>query len=144
MTLLPEGSVKEQQSGLTIERLFEGQLVIFTLSDMKRETVDAWIDACLGEMRICLETGRLLRVIQDLSHPAANHTPYSQKRGSEVTEAYPELKGYVAFILESSVEATRTQMFIRSQPHRYRVRDVFFDRDEAIIWIVQQSGLAST
>lgn len=121
--------------GLIMERLEPGPVVIFTLSDMRRDTVDAWIDACLAEMRACVKAGRPLRVVQDLSHPAAIHTPYSQKRGLEVTEAYPELGGRVAFVLAESLEATRTQLYIRGQPHRYRQRDVFFSREEAIAWV---------
>ena len=121
--------------GLSRIVLDDGRIKIFIVEKMTRSVVDAWIDACDTEMKTCLASGQPLRIVQDLSGPEVTQTPYSRARGQELTDAYPELGGRIAFVLPDTLANQRIRLFVLRQPHQYRQRRVFFDRDEAIAWV---------
>lgn len=125
----------ELVSGLYVERVDDGQIVIFTILKMVRTVVDAWIDACNEEMRICLEQGRNLSILQDLSDRHVTQTPYSRERGQDIVDAYPDLTGRIAFVLPDTPDNQRIRLFVQRQEHQYRERKVFFSRDEGLAWL---------
>jgi hypothetical protein len=133
--MTPSG-VEHIGAGVTRERLDEGRIVVFTLSDMSTESVDIWVDACLDAMRDCVEAQRPLLVVQDLSTPGVMQTDYSRSRGNTVTTAYPELEGRIAFVLpEAIVTAYRIGRYVRGQGNQYRRRQLFITREEALAWL---------
>ncbi len=122
-------------SGISRETLFDGHLTIFNLVDITRVTVDLWIEACHELMKMAIATNQPLFIIQDLSHPNVTQTPYSRTRGQELTEAYPDLRGFIAFVLPDAPDSQRIRLFVRRQNNRYRQREVFFAREDALAWI---------
>jgi hypothetical protein len=130
--------------GLTRERLAEGRVVAFTLMDLSEQTVDIWIKACLDEMAACIEQKRPILVLQDLARPGVIQTNYSRERGNEVTSAYPELDGRVAFVLMPGLVAQRVGRYVRGQSNEYRERRFFESRDEALAWLLSPAEDAET
>jgi hypothetical protein len=117
------------------ETLFHNYVTIFTLTNMTRDTVDIWIAACNQLMSDAVQQDTSIFIIQDLSHPEVTQTPYSQARGQELVDAYPTLKGYIAYILQESADAQRIRLFVKRQNNHFRQREVFFSREDAFSWI---------
>jgi len=126
-----------KKDGLTCEVVQNGQIIIFTLTDMHNATVDAWVEHCLNMMKQCVEDKRPLLVLQDLSCPGVGQTTYSLIRGQDVTHAYPELKGRVAFVLSETFVAQRTRRFVEAQPTEARERQIFSNRAAALAWLME-------
>ena len=117
------------------EVLFDGYVNLFVLTNMTRETVDTWIDICDKIMAEGVQKNAPIFIIQDLSHPDATQTPYSQSRGQALVDAYPDLQGYIAFVLQDNADSQRIRLFVKRQNNRYRQREVFFTREDALEWI---------
>ena len=128
-------NVEQLTPHLTRELVDNGRIVIFTITEMTRTTVDAWIEGCLAYMRDCVTKEYPMLVLQDLSDPNVTQTPYSKERGAEATTAMPELSGRTAFVLPKTAAALRIQFFIRGQSNHHRQREAFFDRDSALAWL---------
>lgn len=142
---LPENSpdsIERLGTGITREVMFNGQVVIFNLSDLADATVDIWIEACLRRMHDCVDKNEPLLVLQNFSNRNIFQTEYSQKRGAELTALYPELKGRIAFLLPDTIQSRRIQVFIESQTNQSRERRVFFSRISAIRWLSE--GIIAT
>lgn len=124
-------------TGLTYEVLEEGQIHVFKLSNMSRDTVDVWVKQCLEAMRQCHEAGQPIRVLQDLRSPNAGHTPYSEDKGKLISAAYPDLRGRVAFVLPPSVMAQLIRIYVRStqQESPTRERRAFENYEAALAWL---------
>lgn len=123
--------------GLTRKSLCDGGVIVFTLSSVKREVVDTWVDACLEVMQAYHDRGENLNVLQDFSHPDFALTTYSLRRGEEVAEAYPELRGKTAIVLPQTVMQAQVEIFIRKKrvSAGYRERQGFISYDEALAWL---------
>lgn len=120
---------------VTLESLDEGKLVILTLADMTRSTVDIWVEACLQYIQTCHEEGWSLRILQDLSAQPVTQTPYSREEGRKLTLAYPDVGGKIAFVFPKTVSAQRMRNFIHSLPSAKRQRRVFPNREQALAWL---------
>lgn len=114
--------------------------VIYTVQHLADRHVDVWVNACLEFMGECVQVGQPLLVLQDLSSMQVYQTDYSQQRGNEVTHAFPELQGRIAFVLPDTLASRRIRHFVHSQKLDSRERQVFFDRQEALEWLMD--GLA--
>jgi hypothetical protein len=120
---------------LVIERFCDGHIVAFKILDMTPVAVDQWVDACRNEMETCVKEERPLLILQDLSESAAQQTAYSKVRGRELTTAYPELRGRVAFVLSKTLSTYRVRHFVKGQELEARERQIFLTREEAIEWL---------
>lgn len=124
-------------AGLLREYAAGGRIVIFTLSALSDKTVDVWVAACLAEMQVCVAEERPILVMQDLARPTVIQTPYSREQGNSVTNAYPELGGRIAFVLERSTASLRVGRYVKGQEHEYRERHIFVSRDDALVWLME-------
>jgi len=122
---------------LTQENLYAGRIVVFTLSSMTRETIDAWVDGCLAYMKSCWGAGEPLLLLQDLSHQHIAQTPYAKQRGTELSQAYPELGGRVGFVLPRSANAQNIRLFARSLSNQRREHSIFMNREQALAWLAE-------
>ncbi len=121
--------------GVMREVLDDGGIVVFTLIDLADETVDVWVEACLELMERCRDEGQPLRVLQDLARPGVVQTAYSRARGNTVTNAFPDLKGRIGYVMQPGITSQRVGRYVQGQEHHYRERRIFYDRDEAIAWL---------
>lgn len=129
---------------ITREDLCNGQIVIFTLTDMTRATVDVWIDACREVMTLCHDEGRPMLILQDLSRQGVVNTPYSTERGKELSDLYPDLRGRTAFLLPPNQEGLRIKLFMRrTMNQQTRQRSAFDTREDALEWLMQWATLSS-
>lgn len=123
---------------ITREDLCNGQIVVFTLTDMTRATVDLWIDACREVMDACFAEGRPMLILQDLSRQGVVNTPYSTERGKELGDLYPDLRGRTAFLLPPNQEGLRIKLFMRrTMNQQTRQRTAFDTREEALEWLAK-------
>lgn len=131
-------TVTELVPGLTIEYLHDNQIAIYTLAEMTRSIVDAWIESCDQEMCNCANEGRPILIMQDLSNPRIAQTPYSRERGQALTAKYEALEGRIAFVLPPTTANQRIKLFLRRDAERNRERRAFRSRNEALNWLCEQ------
>lgn len=121
---------------VTRETLCNEQIVIFTLSDMTRKTVDVWAEACIELMQTCHTEGRPILVLQDFSRQGVVNTPYSAERGKAIADMYPDLKGRTAFLLPPNTDGLRIKLYMKRTVNQHtRQRDAFDTREEALGWL---------
>ena len=128
----------ETSGGLTVERLHDGQIVIFTVLDMTPETVERWANKVIEVTEA--RRAKDIFYIHDATHVAFAMTPHFRRHSERVTNAHPDAEGAVAIILRESLLLKVTRIIIenlvkRSQP-KIATR-IFFDRTQALNWLVQ-------
>lgn len=129
-------TITQLSPSVTREDLCNGQIVVFTLTDMTRKTVDVWAEACIEVMTTCHAEGRPILVLQDFSRQGVVNTPYSTERGKVIADLYPDLKGRTAFLLPPNQEGLRIKLYMkRTVNQRTRERDAFDTREEALAWL---------
>jgi hypothetical protein len=132
---LPDG-YEQLEAGVARQAYHEGRVVGFYLTDMSRQTVDVWVGECVREMEKAQAEGRPVLIVQNFKHRGVAQTPYSRDKGSELSSAYPELKGRTAFVLPNTPEALRIKLFVRRTADQHtRERDVFFNEEAALAWL---------
>jgi hypothetical protein len=126
----------KSSSGLTVEQLHDGQIVIFTVHDMTPATVESWANNVI-EMTDARQAKNIYYV-HDASHVAFSMTPYFRRHSERIASAHPQAEGYVGIILRESLLLKVTRIIIenlvkRSQP-KIATR-IFFNRSEAVDWL---------
>jgi len=133
---VPPGSSTHLSEGILSETLDDGQLVVFTFLNLAISTVDSAMEALDALLRRCDEAGRPLRLLLDLSAPEPILTPYAREQGASLSRLRPRLRGRVALVAqEGSPIAHRLDRFLRSELYHYRERSMFFQRDQALVWL---------
>lgn len=129
--------IEKLSSGLWRQHFCDGQIVAFKIWDAHRATIDVWIEACLQAMYACARDGHRMRILQDLSARQFAQTPYSKTRGTELTEAFPELLGRTALLIRKGPDAQRIRLFIlRDADPNTRQRQAFVEPEEALQWLI--------
>src|SRR5262249_33856073 len=131
------GPVEQLSSGLTREWIHDGQIVVFTVKDVRRETLDNWT-AAFKEAINNWPADRLFRVIQDL-RLAGGITPYGRARGQEMFHTRPEVRVWSALVLPTTFANNLIRLFVRAHrsPDGTRVREFFNTREEALAWLLR-------
>jgi hypothetical protein len=135
----PSPSIEELAPGVTLEWLFDRQMVVLTLQTAAREA----IDATLERIKHIMETwpaDRPYIAMQDLSYPKLNMTPYARERIKEPQQWCPELGGYIALVLPSTFVAQIVHLFLRTQKDDRREVRGFMSRDKALAWLQSKIG----
>ncbi len=129
-------NVEQLSSGLTREWVCERRIVIYTLTDVRRETADAWAEAFKADIMQC-PGDQPFRVIHDFSSSAVISTPYGRKRAQEMVDTRPEIKVRAAFVLSASALSQLIHLFLSRQNQMpSRVRRTFTSREQAIEWLL--------
>lgn len=125
--------------GLTMEWLFDGRVYIATLSSIKHQTVDAFVD--LNKQIIQhYPPNEFALTVQDVSAANLTITSHLRQRVGEIWEAMrvQELEGYMAFVVNRGPLAALTKLFI-STSNRFVANkmslDFFTERDKAITFV---------
>jgi hypothetical protein len=133
--------VENYPYGVTREWRHNRKLVIIqTQGNNLNEAIDAWADLALQTLKEIPEEGAFF-LIDDLSHPNTNLTPYGAKRSREVLASAPwhREKLYVATILSNSF-VNRLAKILISPFLSFRTRAVhvmFTSREDADKWIAE-------
>jgi hypothetical protein len=139
---VPPGSSVTASSGIehlsptvTREWLFDRQIVVYTLADPRRETVDTWINAFRSDI-MNWPADRPFLVIHDFSVKGSASTPYARTRAQELVDMRPEVRGRAAVVLpQSSITIAMIQVFLSRQRKTARTQRAFARREQAIAWL---------
>lgn len=101
-------------NSLNVEWNEDHSLVIFTIQNSNRETIDEYIEANLDILRNWDQSDPIYK-IQDLSHKNLNFTPYFRGRLNEVAASIKErkLNVVVAIVVGNSLTGHLMQAFGR-------------------------------
>jgi hypothetical protein len=132
----------ESLPGLTVERLHDNRIVVFTVHDMSPGTVELWANNVIEVTES--RQAKDIYYVHDASHVPFAMTPHFRRHSERVTAAHPNAKGFVGIVLRQSLLLTVTRIIIenlvrRSQPGI--TSRIFFDRAQAVIWL--ESCIAS-
>lgn len=113
----------------------DGEVVVFYLPNVKRETIDEWIDQVIA---IGDERQDNIRFLHDLSDVGIMLTSYARRRVQDVFQAHPDAQGKVALLVSDGFFARVVKLFMdrdmtRAQPGV--AQKLLFDRDAALAWL---------
>ncbi len=128
-------NIEQISPSVTREWLFDRQIVVYTLANPRRDTVDAWIDAFRSDI-MSWPADRPFFVVHDFSVKGSASTPYARTRAQELVDMRPQLKGRAAVVLpQSSITIAMIQVFLSRQRKTARTQRAFARRDQAIAWL---------
>lgn len=137
--------MSEQKTKVTVEWLEPNKLVLFRLPDVKRASINAYIDGNL-EILHGWDPARPLYTIQDISGPDVELTGYLRSRLSSVADYIKEHQLHVtsAIVMQNDFAGQIMRLFgqaftIRSQ---YLTQVFFVNIDSAKTWINQQMTMS--
>ena len=127
---------EELGNGISQAIICSKQIYIYRLTDMRRNTVDLWIEAVQQQIESCVEKQQPLITLNHFDGSDVKQTPYSDARGKEVSEKMPDLEGYTAFVMEKNSHTIEMQIYMqRTLSSETRQRMLFFEFDEALEWL---------
>ncbi|MCU0498385.1 MAG: hypothetical protein MUF87_13620 [Anaerolineae bacterium] len=130
--------VEQLTPGVCREWFDHGQIAVYRVLDGSNETVNAYIDAALAQLKIA-RPNRPLLMIHDLTGENLAFTPYFRRRGEEIAE-YMEthpVSSVSAVILPKSVIARPIQNYSEQFTQRAkRANQRNFDSfEEGLAWV---------
>ncbi len=132
---LDSSNIERLSPGLTREWL-SGRVVIYTLTDSRRETIDAWVAAFKADIANW-PADRPFLVLHDFSIKGAISTPYGRRRAQELVDARPDVKGRAAIVFpRNALMITMIQLFLSQQRNPARQQHVFSTRELGIAWLL--------
>ncbi len=130
--------VEQLSPGLTREWLCDRRIVVYTVTDVRRESVDAWVDTFKTDT-MNWPANQPMLVIHDFTAPGAVASPYARARAQEIVEVCPEVKGRAALVLSPSVFNSLIHLFLnRQNASTPRVRKTFMSREQALAWLLSE------
>jgi hypothetical protein len=123
--------------GVTREWLFDGQIVVYTLYDIRRSSVDAWIEA-VREVVENWSVDQPYLSLQDASRLLAL-SPYARTRSKEAADQAIQrgLHGRSAVVLSNHLLSKVIQLFVQHDLSSGTLtRSVFLNKDEAMQWLM--------
>ncbi len=129
------GQIEQIAPGITRQFLHEGQIVVFTLTDSSRETIDTWV-RLINEMATVAPTDRPLFMLHDIS--SIYMSPYARGKLQNLAQNPPNVtRLYLAMVVDSLVVQMLAVVFSRT-PIPNIERKVFRDRDAALRWLEEK------
>ena len=131
------GAIEKICDGITREWLFDRQIVVYTMYDIRRASVDAWIDA----VKHVVEDWRLDQPylsLQDASR-LLTLSPYARTHSKEAAELAIKrgLHGRSAVVLSNNLLSQVIRMFVQHELSTGTLtRQVFLAKDEALRWLM--------
>ena len=135
-----EGQIEQINKGCTLERRHHGQMVIFTITDARHETLESYL--AKGEQVVHDHpSDRPLYMLNDCSHPNVSLTPYFRERLNNMVEFLKreDKTMYLAIVPPNTLFFRIFVLFMNM--YGQRVRDVkmtqraFANRTEALQWL---------
>lgn len=128
-------SSKTKDTGFSYEIRDDG-VIVYHLADLRRETVDAFVEISHNFDVEAFEAGRHSRCLLDISE-LSFPTPYAAKRIQQNTEATPDgLKESYAVLTPTSAIYTFARTLISRLPGaKTRSIRLFRDEREAFAWL---------
>ena len=126
--------VEQLSAGITLERLHDGQILVFTITDVSRMTLDSWVNAIKSNTAGWRD---------DQKYFALNHfdgknvslTPYLRAKIEELADWRPAQRGCVAMVLPRTFFAKLMTLFLPAMKSQNIQSRLFFTRDEGLAWL---------
>jgi hypothetical protein len=112
------------------------QIVIYTVRDISRDTIDAWAKLILDTIDTW-PAGHPFLALFDLNFPEASLTPYVRDRLGEVMDSQHNLKGRTVLVMRKGFLVNLARIYLRNRKLGIRERQIFFSREEGLAWLEQ-------
>lgn len=116
--------------------LHNGGIVVFTLQNVSRETLDAWAKAT----KECVEQWPVDRPFLNVHNfqpvPNMSFTPYLRQKSGELVQLEPHKVGRTAIVIPKTFIFRAVALFLNRTNTRITVRQrrMFFLETEAVAW----------
>lgn len=127
-----------QRPGVTAEWLYEGQIVVFRLLDVSRNTIDDWSQLVLDAVAAIPE-GQPVLFLHDATSPKVGITPYLTAKVPGLYHAASHIAGRIAVVVASSTSGQLISLVTRNTYSKgaRQINRVFVDYNEAFGWLAQ-------
>ncbi|MAU10104.1 MAG: hypothetical protein CL607_09805 [Anaerolineaceae bacterium] len=118
--------------------IHDHRIFISQLTDVDRESVDAFIDQST-QVREGWRHEEPLRVLID-QRSAGMMTPYFRQSLQRLLESRPDLQTFLAYLLDGGIDSRMLEVSVRLMPKNPHVQThVSESFDDAISWLLQES-----
>jgi len=123
--------------GVTLEWLDDEQIAVFTLTSVKRDSLDLWVEATM-EIASTWDRDKPCLIMHDSSKQANGLTPYMRARLKEFDNLQPntKLSTSIAIILPSSPFTHLVTLLLREYKTGPRIElRLFHRRSDGLKWL---------
>jgi hypothetical protein len=130
-------SPESLSSGVSLQRVVDSNIFLFTIRELGRINIDAWIDRIILETENQADPTVPTFWLHDASPcTTVSMSPYLQHRLSTLIKRFPDRVGYNAVILPKTFVVQIVVLFIRRMPTQSR-NQLYFNREEGLRWLVR-------
>jgi hypothetical protein len=123
--------------GLRRYWLMDHQIVVFEAETAYRADIDAWING-VHDVMDHWPADRPYLALHDLRASNIVLTPYARRRAQELMLVSTDGPGYAAILIANSLVGHTIQWLLRISKMGKVQLQVFFDRDEALNWLISK------
>lgn len=139
-TATADSPIEHVAEGVTKQWIHDGKILVMTMENPQRDTVDAWAEEMLRIHQAWPAAQRYL-TLQDQSADSMTVTPYLRERAGEVDKDALKFaqNGKLALVFPNTITNQIMRLVAGSfgQRHRSVKRKFFVDRDDAIAWLLE-------
>lgn len=136
--MMDEANIEKIGDGVTLNWLHDKKMMIFTVSDSHRATVDLFIDKYIALLRIWPPEQPFLIGLATL-HDDASVTPYIRERTQAVIDVAKErdITGRFALVLKRNFFLRLVRVFMQMNRQQGGPLEtcIFFTQPEAVAWL---------
>ena len=118
--------------GLTLEKLHDGKILVWSASASTRAISAAWYEHTKKQLEDWPENQPYLAL---LNMARVILTPFARDQAKELTEIRADISGRVAVVVSPSPTGHLIRLFVNRSLPKTRERRVFFSFDEALTWL---------
>jgi hypothetical protein len=126
--------VEQLSSGLTLERLSDEQIFAFTLADITRATINAWVQA-VKELTANRPREDKYFALNHFSGKNVSLTPYLRAAIKDLSDWKPEMSGCIALVVPKTFFAQLMTLFLPMMNRGNMQSRIYFTRQEALDWL---------
>ena len=134
-----EVTMAETHPGCKLGLAAGGRILLVTMLDASRQGIDAWVNYSMTVRKDWLHPNVLSLV--DMTAEKAGPTPYMQKRTKDIFAVRPELKTYIAIVLNRGPVGIVVRATVRTANTPMAQYQAFFSSQEALNWLSRQGEL---
>ena len=127
--------------GVTFEWTHEGRIVLFRLTTIARDSLDAYAEHYIRAVGDASATQPFLAMV-DFSHDEMSFTPYLRQKINEMEAAVPgDVPGKLALLMENTMRSQVFRLIMRAfeapRMKKQFQRQIFLNEADAIKWLEQ-------
>ena len=133
-------------SGFQFHREYNDKILVFTVSDTSRQTIDAWITTTSTLVQNWPDDEPFFS-LQDFSLRKTGPSPYSRAQAKKSTEAMKDKRGYIAVAMPKTITSQLLRLVWRGTNQNKTQMRVFANYALALAWLkemVDAEALKST